>query len=151
MGTEIERKFLVTTFEPTADGASVEQGYIALDGDVEVRVRRKGGTCTLTLKQGGGLQRVEVEQTIDDDTFEALWPSSAGRRVTKVRHAVPADDLTIEVDVFTGDLAGLVVAEVEFDDTARAGAWTPPDWFGRELTGETGWSNAALARAGRPD
>jgi CYTH domain-containing protein len=55
-----------------------------------------------------------------------------------------------EVDLFDGDLDGLAVVEVEFPDAGAAAAFEPPPWFGRELTGEGGWSNADLARFGRP-
>jgi adenylate cyclase len=55
-----------------------------------------------------------------------------------------------EVDVYAGPLAGLCVTEVEFNSEADAGAFVPPAWFGLELTGKPGWSNAALARRGRP-
>ena len=41
--------------------------------------------------------------------------------------------------------------EVEFASETDAAAFDPPDWFGPELTGNADWSNAALARHGRPD
>jgi adenylate cyclase len=42
------------------------------------------------------------------------------------------------------------VVEVEFASRQEAEAFDPPDWFGAELTGAAGWSNAALARHGAP-
>jgi CYTH domain-containing protein len=54
------------------------------------------------------------------------------------------------VDVYGGDLAGLCVAEVEFPTLADADGFRAPGWFGEEVTGRPGWSNAALARHGRP-
>jgi CYTH domain-containing protein len=56
-----------------------------------------------------------------------------------------------EVDLYAGALAGLCVVEVEFSSETDAAAFIPPAWFGRELTGQRGWNNAALARHGRPD
>jgi adenylate cyclase len=41
-------------------------------------------------------------------------------------------------------------AGVEFSSEAEATAFPPPAWFGREVTGEPGWANAALARRGLP-
>jgi CYTH domain-containing protein len=55
-----------------------------------------------------------------------------------------------DVDVYGGDLSGLRIAEVEFSSEAEAAAFQPPAWFGREVTGRGEWSNAALAREGRP-
>ena len=48
------------------------------------------------------------------------------------------------------DLAGLVVAEVEFDDEQAAREFMPPAWFGREVTGEPGWANRSLGVDGLP-
>ncbi len=43
-----------------------------------------------------------------------------------------------------------VVAEVEFDDEDAARAFTPPPWFGREVTGERGYANRSLSVHGLP-
>jgi CYTH domain-containing protein len=55
-----------------------------------------------------------------------------------------------EVDEYGGELAGLVVVEVEFPDEQAASAFTPPSWFGRELTGEKPYANRSLACDGLP-
>ena len=44
------------------------------------------------------------------------------------------DGLTIELDLFEGDLAPLVLAEVEFPDEKSASSFTAPDWFGEDVT-----------------
>ena len=62
--------------------------------------------------------------------FDALWPLTAGRQVLKTRYFVPLGDLTVEVDVYEGDLDGLVTAEVEFPDEASARAFDAPDVAG---------------------
>ncbi len=151
MTREIERRFLVDEIPPgLPSGTSVRQGYVAIDGDAQVRVRAAGDVRTLTIKGGTGRERVEVEREIDEDEFSALWGLSAGRRVAKERAVLPIGDLRVEVDVFGGDLAGLVIAEVEFDSSAAADAFDPPPWFGREVTGRPEWGNASLAVRGRP-
>lgn len=153
MSTEIERKFLVTR-PPGEDvlgpGTRLRQGYLAEDGEVQVRVRIAEGSATLTVKAGRGLTRTEVEATIGADEAEALWPHTLGRRVEKVRHRVPVGDLVADVDVYEGHLAGLCTAEVEFASEDLAHAFDPPPWFGRDVTGRAGWDNASLARHGRP-
>ena len=151
---EIERKFLVGAPPDGLDAhpaEPIDQGYLALDGDTEVRVRRRAGRATLTIKHGSGLVRVEEEIAIDDARFERLWPLTAGRRIEKVRHLVPADGVTVELDVYGGDLAGLVVAEVEFAGEADSEAWRPPGWLGRELTGDERYANRSLACHGAPE
>ena len=156
MTIEIERKFMVPeppTAERLGPGTQIRQGYIAEDGPVEVRVRVTAASATLTVKAGGGIERTEVEAPLTVDDAESLWPNTAGRRIEKTRHRVVLDETSgwvAEVDIYAGALAGLCVAEVEFDSRASATAFSPPTWFGRELTGEPGWSNAALARHGRP-
>ena len=149
---EIERKFLVTEMPRAESGrAAIEQGYLALDQDTEVRLRRAGDELFLTAKGGHGEVREEVEVSIDPPSFEALWPLTAGRRVRKVRHYVPlAHGLRAEVDVYEDGLDGLRTAEVEFDSPQAARDFTPPPWFGRELTGDRRYANQTLATEGLP-
>ena len=158
---EIERKFLVPVLPAGLLAAHPAepfvQGYLTAGEEgapAEVRVRRRGDrAAVLTVKSaGGGVSRVEVELPLTTEDFAALWPLTAGRRLEKTRHRVPgpAPGLVIEVDVYAGTLAGLVVAEVEFPDLAAAARFQPPPWFGREVTDDAAFRNAALARAGRP-
>jgi len=153
---EIERKFLVDAVPDDLDGrrsSSIEQGYVAIDPDgTEVRIRRRDGASTLTVKSGGGLARVEEELAIGDAAFARLWPLTAGRRIEKVRHVIRTSDprVVIELDVYRGDLEGLVVAEVEFAGEDEAHAFTPPPWFGADVTDDGRYKNQRLAVDGRP-
>jgi adenylate cyclase len=149
---EIERKFRVP--DPPSDlrdGTRLRQAYLAVDDDVEVRVRDRGGTFLLGVKGGHGLERTEVEAEISAADFDQLWALAAGRRIDKTRYAVAAGGHTVEVDVYAGPLAGLVVAEVEFASREDAESFTPPSWCSDELTGDPSWSNASLATHGRPE
>ncbi|HET7489891.1 MAG TPA: CYTH domain-containing protein [Acidimicrobiales bacterium] len=153
MGTETERKFVVAQLPAggvLGAGTRLRQGYLAASDGVEVRVRVGGGEAWLTVKVGTGLSRHEVEVPITLVDAEALWPATEGRRVEKVRHRVPVGGHVAEVDVYEGDLAGLRTVEVEFSSEDAARAFTPPAWFGDEVTGTPGWDNASLARHGRP-
>jgi adenylate cyclase len=155
-GQEIERKFLVGE-DPPPDldeypSHAIRQGYIAiaLEG-TEVRIRERGGSHAITVKSGPSRARVEEEIPIDARRFEALWPLTEGRRVEKRRYLIPADHgLTIELDVYAGELAGLITAEIEFDSEEQAGGYQPPPWLGAEVTGDARYSNQSLARHGRP-
>jgi adenylate cyclase len=155
MGREIERKLLVEALPEDLDGwdaARLEQGYLAITDEVEVRVRRKGGaTAVLTVKSAPALARVEEELPLDGAAFERLWPLTEGRRLVKVRHTrAAAPGVLFELDVYEGALAGLVTLEVEFADEHAAHAWTPPPWAGREVTGDKAYANQSLAVHGRP-
>jgi adenylate cyclase len=153
MNTEIERKF-VPVETPATDvlgaGQAMRQGYLAEEGDVVVRLRITDAGAVLTVKAGHGLRRTEVEVPLDPEQAEALWAHTEGRRIEKVRHKVPVDGGVAEVDLYGGPLAGLCTIEVEFDSEEAAGAFVVPDWFGRDVTGDGRWVNAALARHGVP-
>ena len=151
--TEIERKFLVTELpgaEVLGPGTRLRQGYLAEDGEVQVRVRIAGPSAVLTVKAGRGLVRTEVELAIATVQAEALWPHTEGWRIEKVRYRAELGGAVADVDVFEGALAGLVTAEVEFASQDEAMAFDPPPWFGRDVTAEPGWDNASLSRHGRP-
>lgn len=151
---ECERKFLVasdTIVDEVGEGVALEQGYVALDGSTSVRVRRIGGTeGVLTLKSGTGATRTEVEWAVDDAQFAALWPLTEGRRLVKTRHDVAVGTFIATLDVFGDGLEGLRLVEVEFDDDPTMQAFVPPPWFGREVTDDGRYTNAALAADGRP-
>jgi CYTH domain-containing protein len=153
MATEIERKFLLDDLPPTlrfARGEAIKQGYLALDGDTEVRLRTGSKAPVLTIKSGRGEVRTEVELSVEGRDAQALWELTEGRRIEKTRRLMRLDGAEAEVDEYTGELAGLVVVEVEFPDEQSARAFTPPDWFGRELTGEKAYANRSLACDGLP-
>src|SRR3954466_10837424 len=107
MGQEIERKFLVEDRPPGLDHHphdAIEQGYVAVDEVAEVRVRRRGGDCTLTIKSAPARTRLEEELAIGPERFEALWALAEGRRIVKTRYLVPCEGVTVEVDEYHGDL-----------------------------------------------
>lgn len=149
---EIERKYLVAEGPGdlhTYSHASIAQGYLVL-GEEEVRVRRKGDRYVQTIKKGAGLQRVEVEIALTREQFDALWPLTQGRRVEKVRYDIPYQGHTIEFDVYGGALAGLLTAEVEFDAVEESALFTPPGWFGEDITDDLRYRNQHLAVYGLP-
>ena len=156
---EIERKFLLSGVPPAmrfARREPIRQGYLALDGDTEVRIRISPKGAVLTIKSGSGGVRVEEEIALQTRQAEALWELTEGRRVQKsrrrVRLAGGAGDaaLVAEVDEYAGALDGLVVVEVEFPDEEAAAGFEPPAWFGRELTDDWRYANRSLASDGMP-
>jgi len=157
---EIERKFLLSGVPPTmrfARRQPIRQGYLALDGDTEVRIRISPKGAVLTIKSGSGGVRVEEEITLQARQAEALWELTEGRRVQKTRRHVRLAgagsdaELVAEVDEYAGSLDGLVVVEVEFRDEDAAAGFEPPAWFGRELTGDRRYANRSLASDGMPE
>ena len=149
---EIERKFLVDK-EWLPDNLKqfrsfvIDQGYLATESaGRQVRLRKAGSSRSLTFKVGRSSHREEREVRLSPKQFAALWPGTAGRRLRKVRYEIPWEGgLRIEVDIYRGRHAGLIVAEVEFPDTASCRRFIAPWWFGEEVTGEKEYSNVRLA------
>ena len=148
---EIERKFLLHELPPAIadiEPTRIDQGYLAVTDDVEVRIRARGGDHLLTVKGGRGEVRTEVTLLVSPEQFDHLWALTAGRRIHKERWVLQPDpdaEVEVEVDRFEDDLDGLLVAEVEFASEDASRAFTPPDWFGSEVTGDDRYRNAALA------
>ncbi|MBK5115849.1 MAG: CYTH domain-containing protein [Thermoleophilia bacterium] len=153
MGTEIERKFLLTEapgWLGECPSRHIAQGYLALEADVEVRLRRLGDEFRLTVKSGHGLSRGETEIELDRGQFEALWPMTGGRRILKRRYYRPAEEGTFEIDVFESELVGLLTVEMEYDSEAASETFDPPAWLGDEVTGDDRYANRSLATRGFP-
>lgn len=146
----------------------LKQGYLPLRGDGVARPAAAGDAAASTspiaegrlrrieradgsvehrhtVKTGVGLVRTEVEHVIDRATFDAAWPATAGRRLSKTRFRVDEGEFTWEIDRFDG--FDLVLAEVELPDPAAVAI--PPSWLApfivREVTDEPAYRNFELA------
>jgi adenylate cyclase len=149
MGFEIERKFLVRGNEwrgLATSHAPIRQAYLATDGKASIRIRIKNDSAaTLTIKSRPvALRRLELEYPIPVLDAERMVQLRHGAVVEKVRHLVPWGDLTWEIDVFSGENAGLVVAEIEL--THEQQQVELPGWIGAEITGQPQYYNSALAQ-----
>jgi CYTH domain-containing protein len=145
---EIERKWLLSDSPDLSDckRAKIIQGYLAVTPDTtEIRLRQKGRKYFETVKKGMGLRREEREVEITKKQFQTLWPATRGRRLEKVRHTLKWQANKIEIDVYKKSLAGLMVAEVEFKSRKEAIAFSPPEWFGKEVTTNKRYKNVNLA------
>lgn len=123
------------------------QGYFPVaDKDLEIRLRRKDLTHWITIKKGHGRSRLEEEIRIPKATFRSLWPLTRAARIAKWRYLIPWNGRTIEMDVYLGPLRGLIIAEIEFGSDAASRSFQPPEWLGREVTGNPRHTNQSLAR-----
>lgn len=149
MATEIERKFLVTSDAWRAqaqDALRMRQGYLPGMETASVRVRVAGERAWLNIK-GATLvvSRREYEYPIPlADAEEMLDALCARPLIEKTRHHVRLGPHLWEVDVFEGDNAGLVVAEVELSFPDEP--FERPPWLGREVSGEARYYNVSLVR-----
>jgi adenylate cyclase len=146
---EIERKFLVANdgWRRGADtGSGLRQAYLAETDRAVVRVRiENGARGVLTIKSAGsGMSRQEFEIPLKLDDAEALMALRQGSELRKTRYRAPYAGLIWEVDVYEGDNAGLVIAEVELESERQDVAL--PDWVGREVTGAGEYYAVRLAQ-----
>lgn len=147
MGYEIERKFLVADDawrERADDGETMRQGYLAGGEWGSVRVRVGGGEARLNIKGATvGATRREFEYPIPVEDAEILLDElCSGPLIEKTRHRVRHAGHVWEIDVFAGDNAGLVVAEVELEDADEA--VERPAWLGTEVTDDPRFYNVSL-------
>ncbi|MBB6463175.1 CYTH domain-containing protein [Flammeovirga kamogawensis] len=146
---EIERKFLVNSFDPSLASKSfrIVQGYITAEKTKTVRVRIKGQKGFITIKgqsSDDGLSRFEWEKEIPVSEVEALLKLCEPGLIDKTRYEIPVGNHIYEVDIFEGDNKGLIVAEVELSSTDET--FKKPDWLGQEVTGDNKYYNAMLMK-----
>jgi adenylate cyclase len=150
MGVEVERKFLVSD-DSWRDGVTtatrIVQGYIAQTPSATVRVRVKGDKGFLTVKGlSVGVSRSEFEYEVPvPDALAMLEELAQGPVIDKVRHLVPVGGHVWEVDVFAGDNAPLVMAEVELASADEH--FERPGWAGLEVSDDQRYFNVNLARS----
>ena len=149
MGQEIERKFLVRndTWRRNATRTRYRQGFLSTEPERTVRVRIAGDRGTLTIKgKTVGATRAEFEYDIPvADAAELLDTLCRRPLIEKVRYVLREGAHTWEVDVFEGDNAGLVVAEIELQTEDEA--FERPPWLGEEVTHDPRYFNANLVKS----
>ena len=146
MGEEIERKFLVVgdRWRERATGTLFRQGFLSTEPVRTVRVRVAGERAWLTIKgKTVGASRTEYEYPIPVEDGQHMLDTLCKRPlIEKTRYALDAGSHTWEIDVFEGDNAGLVVAEIELG--AEDEPFEKPAWLGEEVTHDPSYFNSNL-------
>jgi CYTH domain-containing protein len=150
MPKEIERKFLVASNDWQAEAGSgrrFQQAIVFSETARTLRIRIVDDShATLTIKvgiDGSTMSRHEFEYEVPISDSGELLDLANGNIISKMRYEVPRGGHIWEIDVYEGDLEGLVVAEVEMKSEDERPDL--PSWLGRELTGDRRFSNQALA------
>ncbi|RAV28259.1 CYTH domain-containing protein [Sinomicrobium soli] len=147
---EIERKFLVRSREYRKEARlsyRIVQGFLNTDPERTVRVRIKGDKGFITVKgrsDARGLERFEWEKEISPGEAGLLLPLCEKGVIDKIRYEVVSGPHVIEVDEFSGDNDGLILAEIELGDADEV--YRAPSWLGQEVTGDTRYYNSQLSR-----
>jgi adenylate cyclase len=147
MANEIERKFLLRNDawrEQVFRAKSIRQGYLVSDEIRSVRVRIADDEAYLNIKSATlGISRSEYEYAIPlQDAQELLDILCRRPLLEKPRHFLRYGDHLWEIDVFEGDNAGLVVAEVELTDPEET--FERPPWIGEDVSHDKRYYNACL-------
>ena len=147
MGIEIERKFLVNhdqwekLVKPT--GEFYRQGYLLTDPQKTIRVRQTSDKGFLTIKGiSVGATRAEYEYEIPFEEAKELLDQFSVAELSKVRFKIAIENHIWEVDVFSGNNQGLIVAEIELKSENEK--FVLPAWIDREVTGEEKYYNSNL-------
>lgn len=152
---EIERKFKVNKIPEGIekyDRKEIEQGYLCIKPTV--RIRKNNNQYTLNYKwknknitEQKAIQNIEYEMPLTKENYEHLYQKIDNHMIIKTRYEVPINEkLIAEVDVFHGNLEGLVFAEVEFPDLKASEDFVQPDWLGKDISFDKRYDNTVLSR-----
>lgn len=151
---EIEQKYRVRTM-PDLSGCEkleMEQGYLCTDP--VVRIRKCNDRYILTYKNRNGIEpstvaaqiNQEVEMPLTETSYLHLREKVDGNRISKTRYRISLPDGHVgELDIFHGKLEGLVFIEVEFAQKEDMEQFSPPGWFGENVSRDRRYSNSYLS------
>lgn len=146
MSLEIEHKYLVKNDkyrEMSVKSIHMIQGYICRIPERTVRIRIKDDKAFLTIKgKNYGAVRKEFEYEIPLADAKDLIMMCQPPLIEKIRHIVPFNSHTWEVDEFMGSRKGLVTAEIELEYDNEL--YDIPDFIGENVTGNPTYYNSNL-------
>lgn len=103
-----------------------------------LRLRKSGDKYEMTKKtpiDGDSSRQLEQTIPLTKEEFAAL-SKVAGKKVHKIRYYYPHAGRTAELDVFQGDLKGLVVVDFEFEAVEEKDVFQMPDFCLADITTE---------------
>ena len=152
---EIEKKFTIKELPSDLETYPchlIEQAY--LNTDPVIRIRKEDASYYLTYKGSGLMAREEYNLPLNEEAYYHLLKKADGRIITKKLYVIPLtqyqpedpNGLSIELDVFEGELAPLIIAEIEFPTEEMARAFTAPDLFLEDVTFDPRYHNSNLSK-----
>ena len=144
---EIERKFKVnaSVSEIIAEinPIEIQQAYLLNSEGLSVRIRMKDDKAYLTIKGGTNpLVRDEFEYEIPTLEANEMLENYCKHRLIKKRYCLKQGELTWEIDVFEGNLSGLIIAEIELPSIETT--FELPYWIEEEVTMDPNYLNVKL-------
>lgn len=148
MNQEIERKFLVdkTLWDKLEKpkGKKIIQAYLLTDPGKIIRARVKAAKGYITIKgKQEGITRLEFEYEIPVGEAEKIISQFGENTIDKIRYEIQIEQHIWEVDVFSGENEGLVVAEIELKSEEEC--FTKPEWVLKDVSKEAKYFNSNLS------
>lgn len=149
MALEIEHKFLLANDDWRGEverSVFYRQGYLSGSPLSSVRVRISDTQAWLNIKSATiGTHRHEFEYEIPLADANTLLDELCHKPlVEKTRHFVTRGPHLWEIDEFTGDNQGLIVAEIELSQIGES--FEKPAWLGLEVTDDLRYYNNNLSQ-----
>ena len=164
MNKEIELKFGIENMPNFDEYENIKvyeivQDYLYKDEFSSIRKRKlldlQQEECKYiyTVKTKGDIKNnnsvYEIETTISKEEYDCI--QSKNNIVKKYRVCIPiTDKLIAEIDIYYGNLEGLITVEVEFKNEKDLSVFKKPIWFGDELNKKV-FSNANLSNLSRDE
>lgn len=149
MATEIERKYLLLNNDwqkNVETDLHIVQGYLANNSNCSTRVRIQNDKANINIKSATlGITRTEFEYAIPIEDAQLMLDNlSIKPIIEKTRYTVHYADHVWEIDVFSGDNEGLVVAEIELSSPDEV--FEKPPWLGEEVSNDARYYNVCLVK-----
>jgi len=149
MATEIERKFLLLNDDwrgIVESDMQIVQAYLATNEFGSTRIRIQNDKANINIKSATlRIERTEFEYPIPLVDAQLMIDKLCVKPViAKTRYIVKHMQHTWEIDVFSGDNEGLIVAEIELSSPDEA--FKKPSWLGKEVSHDKRYYNVCLVR-----
>jgi len=149
MATEIERKYLVLNNDWQGNVESetqIVQAYLANNEFNSTRIRIQDDKANINIKSATlGITRTEFEYAIPVVDAQLMIDDLCVKPVIKkTRYIVKYMQHSWEIDVFSGDNEGLVVAEIELSSPDEA--FEKPSWLGKDVSNDARYYNVCLVK-----
>jgi CYTH domain-containing protein len=125
-------------------------------GHAAIRIRQQGEKFFITKKtevieQGHKTLKEETIEITEED-FDIFKSMQNAKILDKTRYYLPLDSgLVMELDVFSGDLTGLVLGEVEFDSIESLKSFQTPDFCLSDVSNEDSFAGGVLFKLSYSD
>lgn len=147
---EIEHKFLTLSdaFKNAAHKKTrIIQGFLNTHKERTVRIRINEKKAFITVKgkaNDKGTSRIEWEKEIPVSEATFLLNLCESSLIEKIRYEIKVGNHIFEVDEFSGENKGLIIAEIELSKENES--FDKPDWLGKEVTGDIRYYNSQLTK-----